>query len=677
MILYAVTIFLSSFLLFLVQPIIAKQLLPMFGGSAGVWATCLLFFQGTLLAGYAYAHASSRWLSAMRRSVLHIGLAVLSLVSLPIAIAAGSVPIDGSDPILRILLVLGATIGLPYLLLSTTGPLVQHWFSQAYATARVYRLFALSNLASMAALLAYPFLIEPWMSTRVQAFAWSGFFVLFVALICWIAWINRHQELAGGNALAAEGAEAAPPPKIAFRTIFKWLTLSAMGSVMLLAVTNHLSQNISAVPLLWVLPLVIYLLTFVFCFDSDKVYRPKVFVLAMVAILGAMLYTTLERDLHHLLAWQVFLHLALLFFACMLCHGELAASRPDRRQLTAFYLAMSAGGAFGAFLIAIVAPTFLRAHFELEMAIVVLALICAAVRWSPRKSLRLGVGVVAVLVALTSFAVTLLRSSENVIAQERNFYGALRVKEYGPPLMKDRRRSMIHGTILHGDQYMDPPYERAATSYFKPSSGVGMLLMERKKQAGTRPLKVGIIGLGAGTLSVYGGPGDLYRYYEINPQVLDLATRYFTFIKNSYATVQVTLGDARLVLEREAPQKYDVLVIDAFSSDSIPVHLITREATAVYARHLAPDGVIAFHVSNRYLDLIPVVRGLADSAGLKWRWIHEATEEGSIVSDWFLMSPVESSLQGEKLDKSSKAIPAGQKRLLWTDDNNNLLSVLH
>ena len=680
MVLYALTIFVSAFLLFLIQPVIAKQILPWFGGSAAVWTTCLVFFQCALLAGYFYSDWTTRRLTVKQQAWLHIVLTLIALVLLPIIPDAAWKPQGDEQPSLRILMLLAATIGLPYFLLATTSPLVQAWFARAYPGASPYRLFALSNFASMLALLGYPFFIEPWVATRQQAVGWSTGFGLFALLIAASAWFGLRTARAEASMEAGGAASVAAPPAPDWSEKLLWVSFSALGSILLLAVSNHLTQNISSIPLLWIVPLVLYLITFILCFDAKEGrtgwYQRALFLPLLAVAILAMSWTLADKDMHFRLYWQIGLFLAGLFIACMVCHGELVAHKPHPAHLTQFYLMVSEGGAMGALLVGVVAPLTLPAYFELEIGIVLVAALVTLSLWRRMHWSVVAVGVLVTGASIAGAIYTVAQFREDVVVMSRNFYGTLRVKEYNPPDVEYRKRSLVHGAILHGDQYMDPPYNRSATTYYKAASGIGRILLLKEKQRPEVARRIGVIGLGTGTIATYGNKGDVMRFYDINPDVVTIARRDFTYLKDSDATIEISLGDARLNLEREPPQNFDVLAIDAFSSDSIPVHLITLEAVAIYEKHLKPDGVIAFHVSNRFLDLKPVIQQIAEKRGLHVAWVRDTYDDGSTTSDWVLLSRVNGQfLKPEILDASYIIAPQPGWRL-WTDDFNNLVQVM-
>ncbi|MEP6656814.1 MAG: fused MFS/spermidine synthase [Betaproteobacteria bacterium] len=674
MLLYAVTIFTSAFLLFLVQPVMAKQILPWFGGSAAVWTTCLVFFQSALLAGYAYSDLAVHRLRPRAQVKLHLVLLACSLAVLPILPAAHWKPAGDENPSWLILGLLAATIGLPYFMLSSTSPLVQAWFARTRPGASPYRLFALSNLASMLALLGYPFLFEPWTPTRAQAISWSAGYAAFVLLCAAAGWrsVAGHAASVANDGQPGLGTHALEAPPTARRQLL-WCALAAMGSVLLLAVSNHITQNIAAVPLLWVAPLSIYLLSFILTFDTSRWYRRPLFLPLAAAAIGIMAWTLADSRLTHQLGLQIAVFCIGLFLACMFCHGELVRRKPAPAYLTRFYLMISIGGAVGSVLVGILAPLLLPAYFELAAGLVACALLLF---WQVRRDPLVfrALSGASVLVAAGAAIWGIHQFYEDTIVTTRNFYGVLRVLQLGST-DTSLRRSLIHGTILHGTQYLAPNLRRSPTTYYTASSGVGRLMESIHPRLA--PLKVGVIGLGAGTLATYGSRGDVYRFYDINPDVPVVARRDFSFLGDSEATIEVALGDARLKLEREVPQQFDVLAIDAFSSDAIPVHLITSEALGIYLRHMKPDGVIAFHVTNRFLDLAPVVEALAFERKLEVIQVVDSGEEGlASKSDWVLLSRDKTLLAKPLLAEASQPIRPRRDWRLWTDDFNNLLQVL-
>jgi hypothetical protein len=683
MILFALTIFASAFLLFVVQPIIAKQILPWFGGSAAVWTTCLVFFQSALLAGYAYADVMIRRIGLRRQIVLHAGLLIASLFVLPIVAGAFWKPDGTENPAVLILGLLTVTLGLPYFLLSTTSPLLQAWFARRYPGRNPYRLFALSKFASLLALVSYPFVIEPWGTTRMQATLWSFGYGAFVILCAATAWHSRravaNRDAADPAAptsdigVAAHTSDVVDAPPTRSRQLL-WCALAGTGSVLLLSVTNHVTQNVAAVPLLWVVPLTLYLLTFILCFDSSRWYPRELVLPVAAATLGVMAWCTADTSLTHELALQLGVFCTGLFIACMFCHGELARLKPSPRYLTRFYLMVSLGGAIGAALVGIVAPLALPAHFELGCGLIAAALLLT---WQVRRDARvfavLGVTSAVATIGCTAWAIG--NFYESTIFTARNFYGVLRVQETGVNEVS-RHRSLIHGTIMHGLQYATPPFSQQATSYYTTTSGIGRLLetLHPRKD----PLRVGVIGLGTGTLASYGTPGDVYRFYDINPAVITIARQYFTYLAHSEAKVETLLGDARLTLEREAPADLDILAVDAFSSDAIPVHLITLEAMTLYATQIKPTGVVAFHVTNRFLGLVPVVAALADAVHMQSVWIHDDGEDPlASRSDWVLVSANSELLARPQIAGAATPIERRPDWPVWTDDFNNIFQLLH
>ncbi len=671
MVLYAATIFVSAFLLFLVQPVIAKQILPWFGGSAAVWTTCLVFFQFLLLFGYAYSDLTTRRMRPRTQVWLHAVLLVLSLASLPIIPDAVWKPAGEDEPVLRILGLLAATIGLPYFLLSTTGPLVQAWFARSFPTGTVYRLFALSNFGSLLALIAYPPLIEPWVPTRAQSLGWSAGYVLFVVLCAGAGFYSlRAQTAQSTTANETLPTGTAPAP----RDYVVWLLLAAMGSYMLLAVTNHITQNVASVPFLWILTIILYLVTFILCFEGRGWYQRRFFLGPLAVITVAMAWGLNAGGEIMEVTHAVPLYCAGLFVCCMFYHGELANLKPAPAYLTRFYLMVSLGGALGGLFVGVVAPLVFVTYYEFGIGLIITALLALYLLWPLPKwipAAALGVGI-----ACTYFLVEYIGElKRGTILMTRSFYGTLRVKDTGPVEDPSTVRRLMHGVIMHGEQALEPKLRREPTSYYGPDSGIGIAI----RHYAERPMRLGVIGLGTGTLAAWGKPGDVFRFYELDPNVLTVAQREFSYLRETAAQIETALGDARLNLERESPQEFDVLVIDAFSSDSIPVHLITREALEVYLKHMRPDGIVAFHLTNRYLDLPPVVQKIADAAGIRSVLVsHDPDEKDDRYArtDWMLLTRDSAFVQSAAVKKAATPVevPAGLSP--WTDDFNNLLRLL-
>jgi len=662
---YAATIFLSSFLLFLVQPLIARLILPWFGGSAAVWTTCMLFFQVLLLAGYAYAHGVAR---RRYEPLIHTLLLAAALAALPIMPAESWKPGGSDEPITRILLLLGATVGLPYFLLASTSPLVQAWFARARPQDNPYRLFALSNLASLLALLGYPLIVEPYLTGHQQVSVWSWLFAAFALLCAALAWRTPRA------APSSEPAQAAP---LAKRDVAWWLALSATGSVMLLAVTNHLTQNVASVPLLWLVPLTLYLGTFILAFEGGGWYQPRFLWPLLLVALIAMAWLLVDTQYHYNLPLQLGVFLPGMFIGCLFCHGELYRSRPQPRHLTAFYLTVSAGGALGGLFVAVVAPLIFTGYFELGVGLGALALL-AVLRFVSVGRIAYALSLLVLLGVGACATYDGFRQQRDVLVAKRSFYGVLRVKEYGVPGEDSHLRRLVHGTIMHGEQYLSARMRHTPTSYYTESSGIAAAIYSKQDH----PVRVGVIGLGTGTIAAYGRAGDVYRFYDIDANVVQIARTDFTFLSDSPARVEVALGDARLTLEREPPQGFDVLAVDAFSSDAIPVHLITREALQTYLGHLKPDGIVAFHVSNRFLDLIPVVARLASELEVHAALISDdpADDEDNVLksrSDWVLVSRDAGALKARAIVEAG-AEPAEDHPgwRTWTDDYSNLVQIL-
>jgi hypothetical protein len=668
MILYALTIFTSAFLLFLVQPIMAKQILPWFGGSAAVWTTCLMFFQFVLLFGYAYSDWTTRRLAPRTQILLHVMLLALSLAWVPIVASTGWKPGGEEDPTWRILGLLAATIGLPYFLLATTGPLVQAWFARSFPAGTVYRLFALSNFGSLLALISYPFVVEPWITTFTQSYAWSAGYGVFVALCAAAAFFSlRAQPTSVPAAQSIAAINDGPPPTWGHYLL--WLVLAAMGSFMLLVVTNHITHDVASVPFLWVLPLTLYLVTFILCFEGRGWYKRHVFIGPLLVAIGAMAWSLhAERSIEDIRE-AILLFSAGLFVCCMFFHGELANTKPAPRYLTSFYLMVALGGALGGFSVGFVAPRIFPTYFEFGIGLIV-ALALAALLFR-RMPMLMFLPVIATL-GFTGYHVYhyIDGLANEARVMTRNFYGTLRVQDAGTGEQAVRR--LMHGVIMHGEQYLSPHRRMQPTTYYGETSGVGRAI----EALASRPLRVGVIGLGTGTLAAHARSEDVYRFYEINPQVIDVAHTHFTFLAETPAKVETVLGDARLAMEREPRQNYDLIAIDAFSSDSIPVHLITREAMAVYLKHLAHEGVLAFHVTNRFLRLAPVVKNIADEYGLMSLLVSDEGEGDLAYTDWVLVTRNAKILLRPEIASVAREIEPLPGLGVWTDDFNNLFRIL-
>jgi len=673
MLLYALTILVSAFLLFQVQPVIARIILPWFGGSAAVWTTCLLFFQSVLLLGYLYSHWLYRKLRPRAQMAAHIGLLTVSLAVLPIWPSAAWKPTGGADPTLRILALLAVNVGLPYFLLSTTGPLLQAWYARRYRGAMPYRLYALSNAGSMFALISYPVLFEPWLGTRHQAVSWSAAYGVFVLLCACAAWRGRNSP--------AVQSEPAPDAGGGPRRIFFWIALPACASILLLAITNHLTQNVAAIPFLWILPLSLYLLSFILCFESESWYPRRVFPGLFAVAVGGMAYALSPDFQNNPIKVMIPFFAGGLFVCCMVCHGELARLKPHPSQLTFFYVMIALGGALGGVFVALIAPRVFSGFYELPVGLAACACVVLAV-WRADPESGLGgswMRPTPLAAALLTLAIVgylgfiIHERGRSARLMVRNFYGGLKVTDETADDSEEPVRRLMHGTITHGEQFLDPRFQGRITTYYGPNSGVGRAIRQDQENG---PVRVGVIGLGTGTLAAYGRAGDYFRFYEINPLVLRLARTEFTFLKICKARLDVALGDARLSLEGEPPENFDVLAVDAFSSDAIPVHLLTREAFALYFRHLKPDGVLAVHVSNKHLNLTPVVKLAAVSLQKDARLVDTEDEENDVFgSTWVLVTSSPRFFEGP-LMLTATVVPLPRKARMWTDDYSNLFQIL-
>ena len=653
----ALAVLLSAFLLFLVQPLIGRLVLPWFGGSAAVWTACLVFFQTGLVLGYGYAALSIRLLSPTNQRRLHVTLLAASLLVLPLLPDPAWKPADGDNALLRLAGLLAATAGAPYLLLAATGPLVQSWLVAAGRTP--WRLFAISNAASIAALAAYPLAIEPWFTLRLQATLWSAFYLLAALLVALLAWRTR-------GAVSAPAA-AAPPPTA--RQLGTWMVLAAVPAALLVATTEYLTRDVAPVPLLWIPPLALYLLSFVVWFDGRLPFHRLPWMLLTAAAVLAMTRTmTLVRFLYEPLV-LVPLFSAGLFVVCLYCHGELARRRPDARRLGAFYFSMALGGALGGLSVAIGAPLLLSRHFDLALLLAATALPLAIGAASFGRRAAKGIGLACALAALAGgaygFRHLYLFEGDRLISAQRNFYGTLKVEEEGIGT-PDHRRELMHGAILHGAQFVAPERRRETTEYYRNESAVGRAVATLPD----RPRRIAVVGLGPGTVAAYGRPGDLVVFYEIDPAVVAVARREFTFLADSAAEIEIVPGDARLSLEREAPRRYDLLVLDAFAGNAPPLHLLTVEAFAIYIRHMAADGVIAVQVSSKFLELDPLIVAAAQAHG----WTGELATDG-VISTWVVAAQERRRLARPPLAEVLTPVDTAGVRP-WTDDFVDVLRAL-
>ena len=679
---FSLTIFWGACLLFLVQPLIARFILPWFGGGPAVWTTCMLFFQVLLLGGYAYAHFSISRLTPRRQVITHLCLLALAVALLPITPGDQWKPTDGSHAAGHILLLLLACLGLPYLVLSATGPLLQAWFSKANPGVSPYRLYALSNIGSLLALLVYPFVLEPQLSRQAQASGWSVGLALYAGLAGWCG--HKVWKSAGADAKSAIAEDTEEAPSTTRKLL--WFALPACGVMLLLAITNKLCQDIAVVPFLWVLPLSLYLLSFIISFDSPRWYHRAFWLPLLAALLGMVLHNLYQAESHPNITPLATLYLGTMFVACMVCHGEVFRLRPGASRLTGYYLSISAGGAVGGLLVALVAPFVFPDYFELHLALfLTAALVMGVLRQDATFPLQHGKarwGWAVLLLLLPAFGYGLYDVASNslrgAVSVTRGFYGVLKVTEAEKGDPARHHLTIQHGATIHGLQYQSAERRTDPTSYYTSTSGIGRLFRTYKPEGGRR---VGAVGLGSGTLAAWGRKGDTFRFYEINDDVAHLATSTFTYLKDSKAKTELVMGDARLRMEGEPDQQYDVIILDAFSSDAIPVHLLTLEAFAHYQRHLKKDGVIVVHVSNRYLDLHPVVYRIAEKIGFPAVTIDDNDtvfeDEGFYGSDWVIMTRNQALLQQPLLrDVTSPPVEFSARVLPWTDERSDLLRIL-
>lgn len=661
--LFALTIFLSAFLLFQVQPLMGNRILPWFGGGPAVWSTCVVFFQAALFAGYAAARLLDRVLPEKARLPAHLALIGAALL-VP---TAPSAPADLASPSAALFRLLAVHAGLPFLVLATTGPLVQAWFARALPGRPPYRLYALSNLGSLSALLAYPILVEPNLGLSAQTSAWTWAFRAFAVLYAAGAVGMRRVPTAAEQ-------DAAPAPGRGDRAL--WILLPALVSGLLLAATNQLCLDVAVVPFLWVLPLAVYLATFILAFDHPRWARPAWAAPAAVALTFAASWLHLSHAYTPtLIVLRLSVALGVLFSVGLLCHGALARLQPAPRHLTSYYLAIAGGGALGGLFVALVAPRVFATLVEWKLGlglgyVAAWVAIFGMLRGWARAHLNLAAGLFVVAALGLAFAAAFLSSYGERLDVARNFYGVVAVVSRSGEA--GEVRDLVHGRILHGRQYFTERDRPRPTTYYVEESGMGRAL----SRVAARPdLRVGVVGLGVGTVAAYlRSPSQEIRFYEINPEVPRLARRWFRYLEECRGRADVVDGDARLSLASEPPRGYHVLVLDAFSGDSVPAHLLTVEAMELYARHLAPGGVVAAHVSNHFLDLGPVVRGTARRAGMTTLTVdlHRAESDAGQSSLWILCARDAADLE----ELSRYATPVRDSReIVWTDDRHDLFTI--
>ena len=673
-ILIGANIFLASFLLFLVEPIAAKQLLPIFGGSASVWMTCLVFFQTALVVAYLYSH----WQAQRARWVLHFSLLLIAAVSaVAWSLRGGISSQSAAHPVSSIFVALALSIGLPFLMLGATSPLLQVWLARLEFRGIPYRLFALSNLASLLALASYPTLIEPHFTLRAQRLLWCAGFGAFALISAILAWRTR---------LATD----APPPPETFEQVsfpstplthkLLWVLLPMGAAMQLAAVTAYLTQNVAAIPLLWILPLAAYLITIIVAFEFPRLLPRGILVRFLVVLLAGLGYMLSKTDVTLPLRVALGFFLVEVFVSCLFCHTEAYALRPRRpSESTLFYLLFATGGALGSFFIGIAFPLIFSFNYDLALTFFITALLALGVTWSSGWPLRL-LWTTASVLLLALVVMLHIAYQRNTPLAIRNFYGSLRVREALSPHPGAKVRTLTNGTIQHGTQVFSPELRKTPTTYYAQDSGVGLALRFccLRRDGSTRPRNIGVIGLGVGTIAAYGQTGDRIHFYEINPAVAPIAQNLFTYLRDSAAQTSIAEGDGRSTLAVEAPQNFDVLIVDAFSGDAIPLHLLTTQAVDLYKRHLAPGGILAFHISNQHVDLEPEIALLGQYAGMESRRVssRENEDRGEFTATWMLLSANPSFFAQSEVAPHVRPAATNASLQLWTDDYSSLFPLL-
>lgn len=655
----------------------------------------MLFFQVGLLLGYAYAHLLSNTLSPKRQAYVHVPLLLLSLFLLPITPGDHLKPTDGSSPELGVILLLLSTVGIPYMIVSSTGPLLQHWFSRSYPDRSPYRLYSLSNVGSLLGLITYPFIVEPNMGVGSQTILWSVGYACFVLVCTASAVLVARIATKEPEPLPTQPKE--PQRAYTLGNLCLWLLLSASGSVLLLSATNFVCQNVAVIPFLWVLPLSLYLISFIICFDNSHWYKRRIWLSAFILIVP-VIFIFLNNHYNLDLAGigtQIAVYIGGMFIACMVCHGELVRLKPPSQHLTLFYLTISFGGALGGVFVTFIAPQIFSDYWEFPLIFILTLTVAAWLVLFKDKRLKifripLTSAMVAVLLVLGMFMNSFqARFHEGVLATTRNFYGVMRVIESGSNDSRPPHIKMYHGGINHGLQAIDPDREFYPSSYYAAHSGVGLAIRRhpirtRQRDGSTEGFHIGIVGLGAGALSAYQGENDRYRYYELDPDVEMLARDHFSYLERGGDNTEVIIGDARISLERElresGSQKFDILVVDAFSGDAIPIHLLTLEAFDLYRQHLKPDGIIAIHISNKFFDLQPLIYGTAKEIEMEPLVVLRDRDSSRLIkrSRWTLLSNNAEFLIHPRvlayIDEWPEDIEERQQ--VWTDDFANVLDLL-
>ncbi len=711
-ILFASAVFSGAFLLFLIQPMLGKLILPWFGGGPGVWTACLMFYQAALFLGYLYAYGLVRFFEPRTQWLVHAIAFSGALFLLPVTPGEQWRPEGfGADPSIAIAIMLIATVGLPFMVLSATGPLLQAWFAARYSDRSPYPLYAVSNLGSLAALFSFPLLVEPFFPMREAGWLWSLGFGVAMILILAAGLMAVVRVPAGLRVEAGQGERTLKQPSVG--QYFQWMLLAACAVIVLMAITNKLCLDVASFPFLWILPLALYLGSYILCFASERFYSRRLWLSVLLAALALKYLVVLwvpQSGVVSIFFWSIFVQIPLfatiLFSFCMLIHGELYRLRPSAASLTSFYLALSGGGALGGLFVGLIAPRIFDDYVELQLAYgVAWGLVAYLFARDPeswmslaRARWRVG-GVAAVSVLVLSVTVAGMRvDPEGLVHEERNFFGVLRVMDWEIDSPENSRRILKHGTTIHGAQLLSAGYRQRPISYYGVATGIGLALAQRS--SGER-LDIGIIGMGAGSLAAYGRGGDRIRFYEIDPAVVRLASwgGYFTFLADSRASVEVIPGDGRLSLQQELDEgrrnRFDFLIIDAFSSDAVPFHLLTREAYGLFLEHLKPSGLIAAHVSNRHFELASILYRIGESYGLEVlsvnnpgfglkiagpaRWIFMSRDPTKIQA--LQTSGVERMkklrLDGSKVDFGVLSPSDYMGEPLWTDDFNSLLGVLN
>lgn len=675
---FGLGIFLSAFLLFFIQPMLAKSLLPGFGGSGFIWVVSMVFFQVALLIGYFYAYCLTQFFSKKWQIIIHLILLILSFYFLPLDLTT-LMATEGGWPPLEVTKGLVICSLFPFCIISASSPLLQYWYCMLQKTTFPYFFYSISNFGSLLGLIGYPLAIEPFMGLRFQSQLWSILYIAY-GLICLLCLI----ELMPNRIINKDSTETS---RVSFKPILTWLGLTFLSSALLVSSTRYLTQNVVNLPLVWVLPLALYLISYIITFSKPKGYERSLWIVLFFILSMLCAYMTFNFKLNEYEG--IFSLLSLLYAGCMICHGELVRNKPSPLHLNLFYLIIALGGALGGIFANVVSFLPFTRWWDFYCPILILSLLSVYISYHKFKKSKETYNVILLVGSVIGFFAWAFSSQfddismhQKLVFERRTLYGYMRIFDFAYPDPKDSRRFFLHGTVLHGIQFLEPDKKKWPTAYYGEHSGVGMAISYLHHTL-KRPLRVAVIGLGTGAITAMLLPDDAVTYYEIDPEVKKIAYDYFSYLSSSSAKVNIILGDGRIELEKEqkknASLNYDLIVIDAFSGDVIPSHLVTKESMQLYQKLIDKEGIVAFHVSNTYINLMPITKGLATAFSFHYDWVYSPTDEkkGVLSSHWALLSRDPRFSLWLKTQTGMTLVPTHEsKTILWTDDSNSILPLL-